>query len=204
MFIESVRARATCNTIISSHLVSSHRPCTVGPTPPSRLHPFPLIFPALSSSFPPIPFRIAIPSPVPHLVLSFFLSLLVRVSSFILSVFPDFILCFLHIPASFYRFLPSLGALLRHSQRGCSSAILRHLPSAPYPASSRRPFNPISSAAGYPGTLRSFVPSGSRLHSFYARRKRNRAELWSITCAVPRFLSFIILASSDNVISQVQ
>lgn len=28
MFIESVRARATCNTIISSHLVSSHRPCT--------------------------------------------------------------------------------------------------------------------------------------------------------------------------------
>lgn len=28
MFIESVRARATCNTIISSHPVSSHRPCT--------------------------------------------------------------------------------------------------------------------------------------------------------------------------------
>lgn len=27
MFIESVRARATCNTIISSHPVSSHRPC---------------------------------------------------------------------------------------------------------------------------------------------------------------------------------
>lgn len=30
MFIESVRARATCNTIISSHPVSSHRPCTSG------------------------------------------------------------------------------------------------------------------------------------------------------------------------------
>lgn len=28
MFIESVRARATCNTIISSHPVPSHRPCT--------------------------------------------------------------------------------------------------------------------------------------------------------------------------------
>lgn len=27
MFIESVRARATCNTIISSHPISSHRPC---------------------------------------------------------------------------------------------------------------------------------------------------------------------------------
>lgn len=53
MFIESVRARATCNTIISSHPVSSHRPCTLAQL-------FPLLcsrvsFPFLADFFPPIP-----------------------------------------------------------------------------------------------------------------------------------------------------
>lgn len=44
MFIESVRARATCNAIISSHLVSSHRPCTTGSTLSS-------VLPRVSRSF---------------------------------------------------------------------------------------------------------------------------------------------------------
>lgn len=51
MFIESVRARATCNTIISSHPISSHRPCTNSSLLSPRVSsPFPSWFFFYSSS----------------------------------------------------------------------------------------------------------------------------------------------------------
>lgn len=80
MFIESVRARATCNTIISSHPVSSHRPCTTSPTLSSarvfsRLAPFSTdFFPARLYPFPPF---FVFPFPLPATVF-LFLPVLIR------------------------------------------------------------------------------------------------------------------------------
>lgn len=64
MFIESVRARATCNTIISSHPISSHRPCTNSSLLSPRVSsPFPSWFFFYSSS------TRSLPPPHPYLLL---------------------------------------------------------------------------------------------------------------------------------------
>lgn len=144
MFIESVRARATCNTIISSHPVPSHRPCT---------NSF-LLSVHASRSFP--------------LLISFFFSL-AHSSILIYFYFPfrpvrllssrfDFLLKILSL-RSFLLFL-----LLFHFFHSSPSSLSSfHPPSSSYfhvdatpieppisypRSSSRRPFNPISSGGG--------------------------------------------------------
>lgn len=183
MFIESVRARATCNTIISSHPVSSHRPCTSAQL-------FPLLrsrvsLPFLADFFPPIPVHS--------------LSSLYSLSFFFYTVssgFPSFsastlfhtnpvsscalwILFFLPSPLvppySLYFLQLCLFVSTHFHTHVCSFVRQPWLRlSTPYPQSSRRPFNPISSDGGQPAP-RAALPFSSlrpaRFIHFWQRPK---------------------------------
>lgn len=179
MFIESVRARATCNTIISSHLVSSHRPCTVGP----KLHPLsPSPFPSDFSY--PLHFT---PRTQYHIsFLSFFLSMLGRVLIYSLSsLSPLHPLSSSHPQAVFFLLFSSQSRRFATLSAVLPQQLYRHLPSAPYPSVFTTSIQSYLICRRLPGNqpfARSTHCYFGHLHSFSARRKRNRAELVDHLC----------------------
>lgn len=149
MFIESVRARATCNTIISSHPVPSHRPCTNSfllSVHASRSFPLLISFFFLSPILPSLftfTFLFTSSSSPPLIQIRFFTENLV--SSFVSISFLLFLLLFHFFhssPSSLSSFHPPSSSYFHVDATPIE-------PPISYPrSSSRRPFNPISSGGG--------------------------------------------------------